>query len=96
MKSLRNPEYAKSGERLNFLRDAVIDGEDATAVLKYAKKFRDDTVAYTIELLRTSNDPKRLEDAARTLKVVEGFCDMLEHAVKNGEHKRKLLEEITK
>lgn len=90
MINIKEPTYATSNERMNVLRNMVVDGQDAEATLRYVSEF---LKACEQDVLRNAREGKMelLKEAALEYKVAFAFSEMLRHAVELGKKKEEIL-----
>lgn len=93
--SIRNPDFYKKQENLDYLREIAIEGEDAEAVLKYAARYLDQVEKHTLEILETGNE-ETIQKAVTDYRVVKKFCAILESAAVRGRRKQDKLSEIAR
>lgn len=91
IRKIKSPDYATSQERLNVLRNIVIDGEDAQAVKKYTETFLKECAS---DVLKYAEEGKTelMNEAALDYKVACRFCRALEYAADLGAKKEKILQ----
>jgi len=81
---INNPDYRNSPERLQYLRDLMVDAADAKAIGKYSRLF----VASAIDaLLVAAEEHKSLEQAADDYRMALKFEELLVAAIKKAEAK---------
>lgn len=90
MIKIKEPAYATSNERMNVLRNMVVDGQDADATLRYVSEY---LIACEQDVLRYAREGKMelLTEAALDYKVAFRFSEMLKHAVDIGRQKEEIL-----
>lgn len=90
MINIKEPSYATSNERMNVLRNMVVDGQDAEATLKYVSEF---LKACEQDVLQYAREGKMelMNEAALDYKVAFRFSEMLRHAVELGKKKEEIL-----
>lgn len=84
--------YAQNQERMEKLREIIVDGEDAEAVLKYAERFLAEIERETLETLKKPNADHK--EAADYYRVACRFVDMLQSAVAMGKRKIETFETL--
>lgn len=79
--------HAYKVERLETLRNLVVDGKDAEAVLKYVERFRREVEKEVLEaLVKPGID---LREAQTYYRVTNRFCEMLTFAAQTGKRKEE-------
>ena len=93
IRKIKNPDYADSIERMNVLRNIVVDSRDAEAVLKYADLFVEQCKEALLDKAIKNQDTT---EAALEYRVASKFMDMLKHQISIGRSKEEQLKNLQK